>query len=305
MAMGVFLELPRLGATWAVAGLSFLYLPPASPRYGAPVVLASAFAMAISYASGLVGSIIPTAAALLLGCVAAGASLFCKTQALVPPGPLPMVIAAAIGAFSAADTSSAAQALGYFIVGCIWSCAISGAYIVCISRNRTLFTRPVLPGSAVIESILTGLFVGLSLEVAALLDLQKPYWVPITCAAVMQGFTLRASVSRNVHRMVGTIMGAGLTWLLVPVLANAWSVVAAVTILTFLVEMTVLRNYAFAALFFTPLGLLLAESGSSGLAGPGGLIGARLVDTFVGALIGLFGAICLHSGYLSRLTKFR
>ena len=39
------------------------------------------------------------------------------------------------------------------------------------------------------------------IDVAALLGLEKAYWVPVSCLAVMQGVTLRASWQRNVHRI--------------------------------------------------------------------------------------------------------
>jgi uncharacterized membrane protein YccC len=57
----------------------------------------------------------------------------------------------------------------------------------------------------------------------------------------------------------------------------------------------VVRHYAFAAIFITPLTILLAEAATLGHASPSALIEARFFDTVLGCLIGLVGGICLHS----------
>ncbi|MGV6875840.1 FUSC family protein [Pseudochelatococcus sp. B33] len=297
MALGALLELPTFGALGAVAGLSFLYTPLAGSRHAIAIVLASALAMTASYALGLAGSIAPAAAPILIGCVAAAGFRFCQFNRLAPPGPLFMVIAAAIGAFSPVDAPTAAVSLGQFVIGCVWSCAVSVIYLAVISRPASQQPQPAVPHTTngVTSSILTGLFVGSSVAVAAMLDLQKPYWAAVTCVAVMQGTTLRASLSRNIHRVSGTFIGLGVTGLLAPILTTSWSIAAAIAVLTFLVEATIVRHYAFAAIFFTPLAILLAESSNSVTMNTGALMQARLIDTIVGALIGLLGAVCMHS----------
>jgi len=298
MTVGVLLESPKLGALGAVAGLSFLYTPPAGSRHAFVIVLASALAMTASYALGLVGGAAPTAAPFLIGCVAAAGFRFCQFARLAPPGPLFMVIAAAIGAFSPDDAPIAALSVGLFVVGCAWSCAVSAIYLAIVSRRSSQATPAAMtrtPNWAA-SSVLTGLFVGSSVAAAAMLDLQKPYWAAVTCVAVMQGATLRASLSRNIHRILGTVIGLGLTALLVPILMMGWSVAAAVAILTFLVEATIVRHYAIAAVFFTPLAILLAESSGAITMNTGVLIQARLIDTIVGALFAVVGAVCIHSG---------
>src|ERR1700761_6596300 len=132
MVVGAIAGLPRAGALGAMAGLSFLYLPPVRPEQGIPIVMAAAFGIVSSYAIGLVGSAFPDAAAVLIGCVAAAAMLFCKTQRLAPPGPLFMVISASIGAFTPVTLLGAMENIGFFTVRCIWAGAVAAAYSVCI-----------------------------------------------------------------------------------------------------------------------------------------------------------------------------
>src|SRR5690606_14678355 len=96
--------------------------------------------------------------------------------------------------------------------------------------------------AAVVDALIMGLFVAASLAVAKTIELERAYWVPVSCLAIMQGVTMRASWSRNVHRIVGTAIGIALTWLLYPLVNGVWAVAIAVTVLTFLIETAVVRH---------------------------------------------------------------
>ena len=66
--------------------------------------------------------------------------------------------------------------------------------------------------------------------------------------------------------------------------------------LAFVIEILVVRHYALAVIFITPLTLLLADAatlGESHSIAP--LMQARLIDTVLGCLVGLVGGMCLHS----------
>jgi len=306
MAAGAFAGQPAAGSIGAVAGLSFLYMPPTPLHHRIPIIMACAFAMAASYAVGVVGNLLPFLAVGLIACLAVAATLFCKAQALVPPGPLFMVMTGAIAAFSPVDVTGAVLHLGYFVMGCIWACLVAVSYSAWQIRRKTP-VQPAAPSRrdwerAMVDAVLTGVMVGVSLLVAQILGFEKPYWVPVSCLAVMQGITLRVSWTRNVHRIVGTTLGIGLTVLLAPLFGDIRAVVAAVIILTFLIETVVVRHYAFAAIFITPLTILLAETSSPGASTITVLMEERLVDTIVGAAIGLAGAMGLHSERVRRIV---
>lgn len=307
VALGAWLGLAAEGALGAVAGLSFLYLPATHLHHRIPVIMACAFAMAASYALGLANHAVPGAAIVLIAFVATAAAMFCKTQGVAPPGPIFMVMSAAIAAFSPVHEAGAVLSLGVFVLGCMWACMVAVIYSAYILRRRAPFPvktpSPAELHAALVDAVLQGLFVALSLALATALALDKPYWVPVSCIAVMQGLTLRHSWSRNVHRITGTAIGIGVTWLLFPWLTTAWVVALAVTLLTFLIETAVVRHYAFAAIFITPLTIILAESSSPGTVSVPVLMQARLVDTVVGALIGLAGAVCLHDQRARRLVE--
>lgn len=158
---------------------------------------------------------------------------------------------------------------------------------------------PALPPATfdfvVLDAVTIGLFVGLSLSLAQVLQLERAYWVPITCLAVIQGTTLRAVWNKQVQRILGTVVGLLLSWSLLQLALNPWGIALLIMGLSFAVESTVVRHYGIAVVFITPLTLLLAETATLGhsLAGP--LIQARLSDTVLGCAVGLAGGVCLHS----------
>ena len=114
------------------------------------------------------------------------------------------------------------------------------------SRRRPRGPIPVIERPSFnyvwLDSIIIGLLVGISLAIAQPLALDKANWVPVSCLAVLQGVTLRASWNRTMHRILGTTLGLGVTWALLPVLKDGWAIALAITLLTFLIETAVVRH---------------------------------------------------------------
>lgn len=270
-------------------------------------LMAAAFAMIACYALGQVSQLVPVARGPIIALVAVLVMMACRYYRVVPPAALFFVMAAAIGAYAPGVITDVPVKLGVFALGSIGAVVIGFFYSAHILRFRDPLPSVPPPedllDEVVIEPLLIGLFVGLSLAAAQLLALDKPYWVPISCLAVIQGVTLRAVWNRQVHRIVGTIIGLGLTWLLVSYAADPWAIAAAVIVLTFCIETAIVRHYAFAAIFITPMTILLAEASTLGQSSSSALINARLVDTVVGCLFGLIGGICIHNASLRQFIR--
>lgn len=147
----------------------------------------------------------------------------------------------------------------------------------------------------VFDSVVIGIFVGVSLALAQALQLEKAYWVPVSCLAVIQGASLRAVWVRQVHRVVGTAIGLLLVWVLLLLPLDKWNISLIVMALAFIIDSTVVRHDAFSSIFITPLTILLAEAATLGHHAPASLMLARLLDTLLGCVVGLAGGICLHS----------
>ncbi len=289
----------------SLAGLVFLYLPETALAQRMVKLLACAFGMIASFALGALAQLQPALIVPALTMVAILVVMVCRFYRVGPPASLFFIMAAAIAAYAPGSLAQVPHKLGVFALGSLQATLVAFVYSLYILRRRPPKDSPPLfqPdfGFVVYDSVLIGLFVGLSLLLAQLLQLEKPYWVPVSCLAVIQGMNLRAIWNRQLHRILGTSIGLLVAWGVLWLQLQDWGMALAIMLLTFIVEMAVVRHYGFAAIFITPLTLLLAEAATMGQAAPTVLMQARLVDTVLGCLVGLAGGACLHSG---RLRKF-
>ena len=135
---------------------------------------------------------------------------------------------------------------------------------------------------------------GIVLIVAALLahylNFERSYWVPLSCAAVMSGSTIIATLHRAVQRTFGTMIGILVASLILITVHNGYIIALIILGLTFLTELFIVRNYGVAAMFFTPSALIMAEY-ATGVHDFSFYATVRLTDILVGSLIGLIGAL--------------
>nr|WP_246204992.1 FUSC family protein [Altericroceibacterium indicum] len=179
------------------------------------------------------------------------------------------------------------------------SCLIAWGYSLYALKVKQI--APVSPVPQTVAGIewrvplLTGLFVLLSLAAADVLELGRPYWVPVSCLAVIQGINMRKAWSRQIQRSVGTLIGIGATWMIAPFAHDPWIVALAIASLNFCIESAIVRHYGFAVIFITPLTILLADAPNLHDSHVSMLMADRLLDTILGAIIGFIGALCIHS----------
>ncbi|WP_243769604.1 FUSC family protein [Amycolatopsis acidicola] len=124
---------------------------------------------------------------------------------------------------------------------------------------------------------------------AHFLGLGHPYWTMIAAAAVLQSTHLQHTVHRTVQRVLGTVAGVVIGGLLLAADLPTAAKLACIVIALLCAEFTVVRNYAVAMLFVTPLTLLLGSLLNQGTAL--GAASDRLIDTALGAAIGLVAAM--------------
>jgi uncharacterized membrane protein YccC len=161
---------------------------------------------------------------------------------------------------------------------------------------------PPQPGfdMAVMESARIGGFIGLSLLAAHALQLERPDWVPVSCLAIILGASLRAAWTRQLQRTLGTALGLLLFLAIAQIPLGPWGVVGVLTALALIIETLVVRHSGLANVFITPLAILLTESAQGVAMAPYPLMQARLLDTALGAVIGMVGAACLHNPGFAR-----
>lgn len=132
-----------------------------------------------------------------------------------------------------------------------------------------------------------GMAVALGVAAGRALGLGHAYWTALTAAAVLQGSNVVIIRRRVIHRLAGTVTGVGLAFAILGWHPSIWLVVAAVALFQGLVEVVIATNYAVAVAGITVLALLLFDVASSGEEAIRVTIGARLVDTVIGAVLGL------------------
>lgn len=294
------------GLVSSLGGLVFLYLPETPMSHRMVSLMASAFGMTACYALGVMSHLLPPVMMVVLTVTAMLVTMVCRFYRVAPPGSLFFIMAAAIGAYSPGDVLQVPLRVGLLFMGCLLACLIAFVYSIHILRRRP--AQPVAPLPAptfdfvVFDAVVIGVFVGISLALAQLLHLEKAYWVPVSCLAVIQGMSLRAVWDKQLQRIVGTGIGLLLSWGLLSLPLDKWSLSLTMIVLTFVVETAVVRHYGFAAIFITPLTILLAEATTLGQGPSGALIEARFFDTVLGSLVGLAGGVCLHSPAFRRVA---
>lgn len=268
--------------------------------YRLVTVMAWSFAMSLCFALGLIAQQIPILKLPVFTLMAFGIVILGRYYRQPPPAGLFVMMAGAIALFIPLPLEAVMPATGLVMLGSGFSLLIALLYSLFL-----LATRPATPTptyqyepDTLGESMIVAGFVSLALLMALMLNLPNPYWAAISCFLIIQGIHLRTVWIKQIHRLLGTILGLGLaSWMLawdLPI----WGVALAILLMMLCIESLVDRHYGLAVIFITPLTIFIAEYGS-GLPfteqAYQSVIQARLFDTAIGCLVGLAGAVVMHS----------
>lgn len=299
LLVGAYFNHMDYGLTSSLGGLVFLYLPETPLHHRMVSLMACAFAMIACYALGVMSHLLPPLMMLVLTFSAILVTMVCRFYRVGIPGSLFFIMAAAIGAYSPGDVLQVPLKVGLLAMGCLLACLIAFLYSLHMLQRRAAKPIEALPAPTVdfvvLDSVVIGVCVGLSLALAQLFQLERAYWVPVSCLAVIQGMSLRAVWDKQIHRLLGTGVGLLLSWGLLTLPLDKWGIALLMMALTFVIEMAVVRHYGFATIFITPLTILLADAANLGHSSATALIQARFFDTLLGCVVGLLGGVCLHS----------
>jgi uncharacterized membrane protein YccC len=166
-------------------------------------------------------------------------------------------------------------------------------------RHRTGWGRPATGrptarhlAALARESVLYVVAALLAGSAATALGFGHTYWAMVAATVPLVGQSARARVNRGLQRILGTCAGVVLTALiLLPGLA-AWQLVLVIAVAQFAAEMFILRQYALAQAFVTPLALVSTELAHP--SDPAALLADRTVETLVGAFVGIALVLALH-----------
>jgi hypothetical protein len=299
LLVGAWFDHLDYGLVSSMGGLAFLYQPATPLAHRLVALMAAAFGLCACYILGVMTHFLPPLIVPVLTFAAIVVSMLCRFFMVAPPGSLFFVMAAAIGVYSPIEFLQIPTFVGLLTMGCLLACLIAFFYSLYSLRLVAPQAVPALPpldfDFVVFDSIVIGAFVGISLMLAQFLQLDRPYWVPVSCLAVIQGASLRAVWNKQVHRIAGTALGLVVAWGLLALPLDKWSVSLLMMVLAFIIEMLIVRHYGLAVVFITPLTILLADAAQLGHGMPNAILEARLVDTVLGSLVGVAGGLCLHS----------
>lgn len=143
------------------------------------------------------------------------------------------------------------------------------------------------PSPALLTTARVGIAAAIAGSIGTAFALEHAYWSVAAAVLVLhQGLDWTRTLQRGIERMSGTLVGLALAGvILMTGLSGLW-LAAILTLLQFLIELIVVRNYALAVVFITALALLIATGGHDS-PDIGHLLWARGLDTIVGCLVGI------------------
>ena len=297
LLIGIAAGLVGEGLAGSLGAMALLYLPRTPLLHRLRIVAIFGLAMIACYAAGLWLAGRGVLAIAGIGLIATAATALCRTLQRSPPGSLFLVMPAAIaGAAAPLSPIRGLTHLAALATGCLFALVIAAVYSIHIGRRRArLPVQPRAERSSAIwrDAAVHGLMVVVALALAVLLGLSRPYWVAISTVTIMSGASVAQAWQRKIHRVTGTGAGLILAAPLLAVIDAPWEAAVAIMALLFAVEMLVVRHYALAVAFITPMAILLAETphlaAGEGATDVPALLVSRLVDTLLGAAVGVIG----------------
>lgn len=298
MIAGWYMDNIEAGKLASLAGLSILYIQSDELTERMVILMTCCFGLMTSYAIGLLFSFNPFIAPVGLGLLSFWVhySLY-KLKLTRPPGNFFFIMVASTAICTPFHPESIPEKIGYVAMGVILTCGIGLIYSLLTLKENKESKNIADRGfgyTHIIESLTFGLVMAVSLAIALMLGIKNPYWVPISCLAVMQGSSSRHIWLRGTQRIVGTLVGLGITWLIATGNPTPLFMVIGITVLQMVVELLVVRNYGVAVVFITILTIFLTESGNRLSQDTNAIFLARMIDIFIGSVIGIIGGWILY-----------
>ncbi|MBL7879710.1 MAG: FUSC family protein [Chryseobacterium gambrini] len=296
--IGYFLGKPNYGSLSSLGALTILYFTSAPITQRMIHLAICAFGIVFSFTVSSFFGFNIYFAALSVAVISFLAHFISSYFKIPPPGNFFFIMVAAMASTYKFDLEMIPTRVGLVAMGAILSCSFAFLYSVFIEKSKVV-TVPRRSFNKrrytkFVESSIIGFFMALTLIIGHLLEFKNTYWISIAAVAIMQGRNFEQVRQRNMHRILGTFIGIGLAWVILLFNPEKIIMIVIITVLQFIIELLIVRNYGFAVVFITPLTILLAETASEIHHDVEILMKARLLDTIIGSLIGLAAGFFLH-----------
>lgn len=172
-------------------------------------------------------------------------------------------------------------------------------------HSKKLRLKEALTGESIVfnKAIRYGVILAIACAVSYMLPFYKPYWIPLSCAAVMLGATIIGTLNRAIQRCIGTFIGLGLVAAILSLKPEGYELIIFAMLLSAITEFVIGRNYAIATIFITANAILLAESRAPFI-DPVVFMSARFTNVVIGSFIAILGTYLMgHRSASSRLKN--
>ena len=299
--VGAYFGALSSGIKASLGAMVILNLPlVGSLPYRLVTVMTWGFAMSLCFALGLVAQQLPFLRLPVFALVAFAVIVLGRYYRQPPPAGLFVMMAGAIALFIPMPLVQVLPATGLVMLGSGFAMVMALLYSLFLLATRPSAPAPIYTyePDTIIESMIVTGFVSLALLTALVLELSYPYWVAVSCFIIIQGIHLRTMWIKQIHRLLGTLIGVGLAGWMLSWGLPMWGVAVTILAMMLCIESLVDRHYGLAVIFITPLTIFIAEYGSGLPLAPQlyqEVMRARLLDTALGCLIGLSGGLVMHS----------
>ncbi|MFT3749954.1 MAG: FUSC family protein [Agriterribacter sp.] len=308
LLLGLCFDNLAAGKIASIGALVILYIQSDKLINRMMILMVCGFGFIFSYTIGLIFSYSFWLSPVILALYTFGLHYALFRLALTkPPGNFFFTMIASMAIATPKDTSTIPTSIGYLSMGVMISCVAGLLYsLLTLKKDNNTGEAVIIHQNKYVnitESIILGITVGASLLIAKLLKMENPYWIPISCMAVMQGITTTHVWARAIQRILGTLIGLALAWGVLQFTLSLLGVCICILILQTIVEFLVVRNYTLAAVFITMLTIFLTETNISLTEQTGHLIRTRFLDTLIGSAIGAIGGWMLYHEQVHFYTK--
>lgn len=298
--IAAFFERPDLGLVAIIGTNIFLYVPDTPIYHKMILSMACAFGIVASFTLGLVGQAYPPLIPLIVFLVTMVSAQVVRYFNIGAPGFFFFTFAMILGTYIPFEIKDYPAAIGLVALGTM----VANVMVLLYSLSVIyIFKHPPKPiakmgefgfGVIIIDPIIIAFFVSASMIFQSFLELERGYWVGVSCAAILTAINFKQIWIKQLQRILGTIVGVSFAYFLLFFHFSPIEFAFLMMLLMFFAELTVVRNYALAMVFLTPYSTYLAEVASFMNYDPNLIIKARILDITIGSLFGLLGGVVMH-----------
>lgn len=310
LLVGSIWERPDLALVSMIGTTIFLYVPATSITHKMVLTMCMSFMIVLSFSFGLLTQLYPPLTPLVVGLVTMASAQIVRYFSIGAPGFFFFTFACILGSFIPFKIAEFPMAIGLVSIGTM----VANFMVLCYALVVIYIFKVHKPSPApkfgdfgfdaiIIDPVIIAFFVGFSMWAQELLGMQRGYWVSVSCATVLAAITFKSIWVKQTQRILGTFLGAVLAYYLLHFVFTPVQFALLMMALMFFSEILVVRNYALAIIFITPMTTYLAEASSFMSYDADKIITARVIDIIFGSLMGLMGGAFLHFKPLRRVLN--